>query len=483
MDTLTIVSLVILTVVTVGIGLLLLRQSRSQADLWREELTTTRDSLESTRVELGQCQQRLAASEMEVSKIPELKEERDEAHTRFDQTREAFAELQTAHQGLVTKTDDERQAATDKLKALEQAEDRLATQFENLANRIFDEKHQKFTNDSKESVENLLAPVKQQLTEFKAKVEEVYREDTKDRTSLLHQIDGLKGLHQQMSADAVNLTRALKGESKTRGNWGEMQLERILEESGLKKGREYDGQASYRSEDGKRQQPDVVVHLPEDKDIVIDSKVSLVAYDAYHRADTDDVRQVHTKDHLQSVRNHINELSGKKYEDLVGVNSLDLVIMFVPIESACLLALESDPGLYIYALDKGILLVSPTTLMGTLQIIHNIWRYEYQNQNVLEIAKQGGGLYDQFVLFAESLQDLGKALEKAQTSYSMARNRLTDGRGNLVGRVEELQKLGAKAKKKIPQVLLKEATIEPDEDSPQDEGVRNFLDEADDTLI
>ena len=375
-----------------------------------------------------------------------------------------YANLKTELEKLKAKTDEERLSAKEKLHALEQAEVRLATQFENLANRIFDEKQQKFAKDSQESVENLLRPVKQQLTDFRVKVEEVYREDTKDRTSLRNQIDTLKGLHQQMSEDALNLTKALKGDSKKRGNWGEFQLERILEGSGLTKGREYETQGSYQNEDGKRLQPDVVIHLPENKDIVIDSKVSLVAYDAYHRAENEADRLVAVKDHVRAIRTHIDQLSAKSYESLIGVNTLDLVIMFVPIEPSLLLAYEDDPDLFSYAFNKRILLVSPTTLMGTLQIIANIWRHEYQNQNVQDIAKQGGAVYDQFVLFAEALLDIGKHLDKAKDSYETASRRLTNGKGNLVGRIEKLQKLGAKTKKEIPTSLL-EAAGESEEDA------------------
>jgi len=398
-----------------------------------------------------------------MSEYESLKQDHLAANEALRRLEKDNAELKTEYETLQVRLEKDTEAAEKQIKLLRESEERLTKEFENLANRIFEEKHQKFSQASKESVEGLLKPVREQLKEFKAKVEEVYVAEAKDRTSLHNEIKHLRSLSEQMSVDAVNLTNALKGDSKVRGDWGEVLLERILEESGLRKGIEYETQASLKNEDGQRLQPDVVVHLPEKKDVVIDSKVTLIAYQRYHTAESDEERQAALRDHIAAIRTHISGLSGKSYDELIGLNSLDLVIMFVPIEPAFLLALANEPKLYNEAFSKNILLVSPTTLMITLQIIHNIWRYEYQNQNALVIAQQAGGLHDAFVRFVESLEDIGKHLDKAKDTYETAHKRLLSGKGNIVGRIERLEKLGAKAKKKLPAHLL-----QSDDDSEAD---------------
>jgi DNA recombination protein RmuC len=288
-------------------------------------------------------------------------------------------------------------------------------------------------------------------------VEDVYDKESKDRVSLLNEIIHLKTLNERISEDAVNLTNALKGQSKTRGSWGEMILERVLEESGLQKGREYEVQTMYASEEGQRRHPDVIVHLPEGKDIVIDSKVSLTAYEKYCTAGTEETRDKRLKEHIISIRTHIKSLSEKRYEDLEGIRTLDFVLMFLPIEGAFWTAIESEQGLFNEAFDKNIMLVSPSTLLATLRIINNIWRYEDQNKNALIIAKKAGDLYDKFVGFIEALDDVGQKIDKARESYQTARNRLTDGRGNLIKRSEELRQLGVKAQKELPAELVVQA--------------------------
>ena len=277
---------------------------------------------------------------------------------------------------------------------------------------------------------------------------------------MLTEIVHLKSLNERISEDAINLTNALKGQSKTRGAWGEMILERVLEESGLHKGREYEVQTMYASGEGQRRHPDVIVHLPEGKDIVIDSKVSLKAYEKYCSADTDEKREKRLKEHLFSIRTHIKTLSDKRYEELDGISTLDFVIMFLPVEGAFWAAIESEQELFNEAFDKNIMLVSPSTLLATLRIINNIWRYEDQNKNALIIAKKAGDLYDKFVGFVEALDDVGLKLDKAQDSYKMARNRLVDGKGNLVRRTEELLQLGVKAQKELPEGLVVKALEE-----------------------
>jgi len=404
----------------------------------------------------------VTAKETAKIKIEELTIERDNARTQLDLLRKGKNEVDTTFAAMQSQMEEERKSAREKIELLEQAENRLAKEFENLANRIFEEKHQKFSQVSKTSVEALLTPMREQLTDFKKKVEDIYDNENKERASLRTEIQGLKLLNERIGVDALNLTKALKGDSKARGNWGEMLLERLLEESGLTKGREYDVQASHRNEDGQRFQPDVVIHLPEKKDVVIDSKVSLVAYEQYHSAENDVDRQRQLRAHVASLRTHFVGLSGKKYDELIGVNSLDLVIMFVPIEPALLLAFEHETNLFSEAFNRRILLVSPSTLMATLQIIQNIWRYEYQNRNAQTIANEAGKLHDQFVSFVEVLEKVGDQIKKAGESYDIAHKRLTSGNGNLVGRTQKLKILGAKTKKTINNELLEMAAENDD---------------------
>lgn len=356
---------------------------------------------------------------------------------------------------LETQLSEERRHSGEKLTVLTEAKAQLTSEFQNLANKILEEKSKKFTDQNKLNIEQVLNPLREQLGDFRRKVEDVYDKESKDRMSLFHEINSLKTLNQQISSDAINLTNALKGQSKTQGAWGEVILERVLEESGLHKGREYETQGSFTSDEGKRLRPDVIVHLPEGKDIVIDSKVSLTAYERYCSSDDEAERQLALREHVASLRSHIKGLSVKNYEDLPGIKSLDFVLLFVPIEAAFITAVENDQALFREAFDKNIIVVSPTTLLATLRTVHNIWRYEYQNKNALEIAEKAGGLYDQFVRFGESLLDVEDKLGKAQASFQTAKSRLMDGRGNLVSRTQQLQKLGAKAKKKMPEELLK----------------------------
>ena len=299
-----------------------------------------------------------------------------------------------------------------------------------------------------------LNPLREQLGDFKKKIVDVYDKETRDRVSLFNEIISLKSLNQQMSKDALNLTKALKGESKTRGNWGEVILQRVLEDSGLENGREYETQKSYRDQHGKRFQPDVVIHLPDNKHVVIDSKVSLNAYEKFCSSESSEEKKQALAEHLTSIRKHITDLQGKNYDKLANVNSLDMVLMFVPIEPALMLATEKDENLFSDAFKSGIILVSPSTLNMNLQIIHNMWRYEYQNKNAKELAKRAGDMYDKFVGFIDALEDVGDKLENAQVAYQTAHKRLTSGKGNLVGRAETIHKLGLQTNKKLDKALV-----------------------------
>jgi DNA recombination protein RmuC len=340
------------------------------------------------------------------------------------------------------------------LKLLQEAKVTMGQEFENLANRIFEDKQAKFSAQSKEAIEVSLSPLRRDIGDFRKQVETVYDKENADRNKLVGQISELQKQTLQISADAVSLANALRGDNKAQGNWGEFVLEKLLEDSGLTNGREYDTQVALKDDSGKRRNPDVIVHLPEGRDIVIDAKVSLVDYERYFHADTEEEKQRYLAQHMASFKAHIKGLSGKDYENLDGVNSLDFVLIFVPVESAFMLALDHDPEMMRDAYDRGIILVSPSTLMVTLRTIKNLWRYADQNRNAQLIADKAGSLYDQFVLYVEALDDVGRHLDKSKDAWDTAHKRLSAGRGNLVKRTEELKKLGAKTKKSLPENLV-----------------------------
>lgn len=326
-------------------------------------------------------------------------------------------------------------------------------EFRNLANDILEEKSKKFTEQNREKLDQILKPLGEKIQTFQKQVEVAHKEDIKGRSALGQHLKMLQDMNQNLKEEAKNLTKALKGDTKQQGNWGEMILERILEKSGLSKGREYETQVNIRSEDGRNQQPDVVVYLPDDKRLVIDSKVSLNAYEEYSSAEDtgDQVKAV--KRHITSLKNHVRNLSGKDYAKLHGTNSPDFILMFIPIESAFGLAMQNDPSLYNDAFDKNIIIVSPTTLLATLATIDNVWKQEYQNQNAKDIARRGGLLYDKFVGFVDNLNEVGQRIEQSRQAYEHAMNQLSTGRGNLVGQAEKLRELGANSSKKLPESL------------------------------
>jgi DNA recombination protein RmuC len=347
-------------------------------------------------------------------------------------------------------------------KLLQAARGDMKHEFAQLAQTILEEKGKTFTEQHQSTLLHLITPLKEQIKGFEQKIQDTYEKETRDRLTLSHEIKHLKELNQQISQDAVNLTQALKGDRKAQGTWGEVILERVLNLSGLEKGREYDTQTSLKNDENKTFQPDVIVHLPDNKDIIIDSKVSLVAYERMQSAEESE-KAPHLAAHLQSLRTHIKSLSDKEYQKLKGVQTLDFVLMFVPIEPALTLAMQADDQLFNEALVRNIVLVTPSTLLATLRTIQNIWRFEYQNQNALKIAQKAGDLYDKFVSFTEDMQDIGKRLESTHKSYEGAMNKLKEGRGNLVKRAEELKIMGAQTSKKLCDALALEASQDNDD--------------------
>jgi len=381
-------------------------------------------------------------------------------------------ELTTANGVLEQRLTGQQVQYEGQLKLMQDAKQTFGQEFENLANRIFEDKQTKFAQQNKEALEVTLSPLRRDIGDFRKQVESAYDKENADRNKLVGQISELQKQTLQISADAVSLANALRGDNKAQGNWGEFVLEKLLEDSGLTNGREYDTQVALKDDTGKRRNPDVIIHLPEGRDIVIDAKVSLVDYERYFHASDEDKKQQCLRQHLLSMRAHVKGLSGKDYESLGGVNSLDFVLIFVPIESAFMLALDHDPEMMRDAYDRGIFLVSPSTLMVTLRTIKNLWRYADQNRNAQLIADKAGALYDQFVSYVEALDEVGKHLDKSKDAWENARKRLTSGRGNLVRRTEELKKLGAKTKKNLPDDLrmIDETTAMLDKDNTTEEG-------------
>ncbi len=339
-------------------------------------------------------------------------------------------------------------------KEFEDMQARFTVEFKNLANEILEEKSKKFTEQNRVNLNDILKPLGEKIKDFEKKVEEVYDKESQQRYSLKEEVKRLAELNQQVSKEASNLSKALKGDSKSQGIWGEIILESILEKSGLVKDREYFIQESFKGENEKRQQPDVILNYPGNRSIIIDSKVSLTAYERYVSAEDDKMRETAMKEHLLSVRKHIQELSLKNYQDLYQLNSLDFVMMFLPVEPAYLLAIQADSDMWQYAYDKRILLISPTNLIAALKLVVSLWRQEYQNKNALEIARRSGELYDKFVGFMEDLTDVGNKLKQTQKSYDASMNKLSLGRGSLVKRAQDLKELGIKTRKDIPQNII-----------------------------
>ena len=337
---------------------------------------------------------------------------------------------------------------------IENIQTKFAAEFKNLANEILEDKSKKFTEQNKTNIDEILKPLNEKIKDFEKRVVDTYDKESKERFSLQNEIKNLVVLNQTISREANNLTNALKGQAKTQGNWGEMILENILEKSGLVKDREYFVQKSFTDEEGKRLQPDIVVNYPGNKSIVIDSKVSLNAYERFSSEDDKTKQEGELKLHIDAIKMHINTLSAKNYQDLYQLISLDFVLMFIPIEPAFLLAIQADPDLWSYAYERRILLISPTNLISTLKIVSSLWRQEYQNRNAMEIAKQSGDLYDKFVGFVEDLVSIGKKLDSTQDTYKESMKKLYSGSGNLVKRTENIKALGAKASKSLPQNLI-----------------------------
>ncbi|RSD29937.1 DNA recombination protein RmuC [Vibrio pectenicida] len=446
-----------------------LQKELTQANQELENLDSERDK---AAYELQQSHGQLMTALEKLRYLETVKQERQHYSTQLDLSREQKAQLDAQLREQDARHKEANKSNQEKLQILEQAESRLKQQFEHLAHQLFDDKTAKVDQQNRQSLEGLLSPLKEQLESFKKQVNDSFTLEAKERHTLVHELKGLQKLNEQMTQEAVNLTQALKGDNKQQGNWGEVVLARVLAESGLREGHEYQTQVSLQDEAGKRFQPDVIVYLPQNKQVVVDSKMALVAYERYFNAQSNQARDKALSEHLLSIRAHIKGLSQKDYHKLKGIQSLDYVLMFVPVEPAFQLAIQADPSLIKDALEQNIIVVSPTTLLVALRTIDNLWRNEHQNQNAQVIADKASKLYDKLRLFVDDMQNLGGALDKANQSYQGAMNKLVSGRGNLIRQAESFKQLGVEVKRPISQSITSLAQY----DSPAE---NNLLSEND----
>ncbi len=453
-------------------------EARLQCSLLQERLSAAQLAQAGLGAQLDACRQEvseiveikadqqaeLAALRRETELLQHERQVAREAaqawHAQREQQEAELRRLGAEKAALSAELHEQQDSHQQRLADLQGSRDELRAQFAELAGKIFDEREQRFAETSQQRLGQLLDPLKERIQAFEKRVEESYQQEARERFSLGKELERLQQLNQRLGDEAITLSRALKGQ-KTQGNWGELVLERVLEHAGLEKGREYQTQVSLKSAEGERFQPDVLIQLPGDKQVVVDAKVSLTAYQQFVGADDEAARQQALKQHVQSLRAHLKGLSLKDYQRLEGLHSLDFVLLFVPIEAAFAAALQADPGLFQEAFEQNIVIVSPTTLLATLRVIDSLWRQERQSQNAREIAERAGALYDKFVAFIQDLDEMGARLQQLDKAYAAARNKLCDGRGNIISRVENLKLLGARASKSLPAELLEQAAGVP----------------------
>jgi DNA recombination protein RmuC len=389
--------------------------------------------------------------------LVQVQGERDSLRTAKEALTVQLTKKETDFENLFERMREQRQET-------EELQEKFTKEFENLANKILEEKSNKFTEQNRENLKNILSPLQEKIHLFEKKVEDTHKESIDYHAALRQQILGLREMNEQMSRETLNLTKALKGDAKMQGNWGELILERVLEKSGLEKGREYYVQQSHVTEEGSRIQPDVVINLPDGKKMIVDSKVSLVAYERFVNEEDDTLRAVHLKEHCASIRRHVDQLSDKNYHDLYQIESPDFVLLFIPMEPAFACALNEDNTLYNKAFERNIVIVTPSTLLATLRTIDSMWTNQKQQENAYEIARQAGALYDKFEGFINDLTKVGNKMKDAQAEYQNAMSKLVDGRGNIITSIEKLKKMGAKAKKSLPENILNRAMAKEEEE-------------------
>ncbi|MFU0868590.1 DNA recombination protein RmuC [Kluyvera ascorbata] len=405
----------------------------------------------------------LSAAKQQIAQNAHWREECELLNNELRSLREINSSLEVDLREVTTLLETTRQHGDEKYRLMLNSEQRLSEQFENLANRIFEQSNRRVEEQNRQSLHGLLTPLREQLDGFRRQVQESFGQEARERHTLAHEIRNLQQLNTQMAQEAINLTRALKGDNKTQGNWGEVVLTRVLEASGLREGHEYETQVSINTDANSRMQPDVIVRLPHRKDVVVDAKMTLVAYERYFNAEDDYTREAALQEHIAAVRNHIRMLGRKDYQQLPGLRSLDYVLMFIPVEPAFLLALDRQPELISEALKNNIMLVSPTTLLVALRTIANLWRYEHQSRNAQHIAERASRLYDKMRLFVDDMSAIGQSIDKAQENYRQAMKKLTTGRGNLLTQAEAFRHLGVEVKREINPELVEQATAQDDD--------------------
>lgn len=449
-----------------------LRAASLDIDRLRAELKVSGADRATLDLQLQQEKAARVRAETQAQRLPALEQALADARLAHDRAlAEGAAQRQSlaeAVAGLRTQLDAERSQTTEKLALLDAARDQMGLQFQEVANRILEEKSQRFTQQNHDNLGLLLNPLNEKIKAFQEQVAQTYDRESKERLTLKNEIERLALLNARISEDAVNLTQALKGSNKSQGIWGEMVLEKVLESSGLRRGHEYVAEESYAADDGNRRRPDVVIQLPEGRHMIVDAKMSLLGYERYCSADNDAARAAAQREHVQSIRAHIKGLSDKNYPMLNGLKAPDFVLMFVPVEPAFMLAATSDTTLFEDAFARNVLLVSPSTLLAVLRMVANVWRQESQGRNAQQIAEQGARMYDKFVGFIEDLEEIGKRIDQTQKAYQDAHGKLSTGRGNLVRQVDNLRRLGVKPARQLRVGLLPdEQAIEGSSPDPE----------------
>jgi len=453
----TVAILIILLIILVIAVMLYLKKPVSAEGVSADELLRLKNENSALNITLAKAEERALGLGLErdrlITKI-------DDERIRYEGQIAILNQELLAEKNRMAKAEEafkaQRERLTEQEKAIQDIQQKFQLEFQNVANKLLDEKSQKFVETNRANLDTLLNPLKENLKAFEEKVDKVYNMEAAERNTLKGVITQLMDLNKLISSEAQNLTKALKGDSKKQGNWGEVILERVLERSGLVKDREYRLQASLNGHDGARLQPDAIIDLPDEKHLVIDSKVSLIAYERLVNCETEDERKLYSKAHVESIRGHVLNLSSKNYHDLYQINSPDFVLLFVPIESSFSFAVQIDSELFSDAWDKRVVIVSPSTLLATLRTIASIWKQERQNRNVLEIARLSGAMYDKFVGFVGDMEGIGKNIKLSQTAYDSAFNKLVDGNGNLAKTAEKIKNLGAKANKQLDEKYIGE---------------------------
>lgn len=420
-------------------------------EIQQQDLSSLRSKYESITADHATLLQKMAAAALTIEKNEITLQQ---AQQQLQALRDENIHLKTTLTRISTEHDNAQKASVEKLALLDDAKLKLSQEFQLLASKIFEDKQAKMTEHSKNTLHSIIQPMQQEMSNFRGRIEQVHKEDIEARGSLERHLSHLKELNQQMSQETINLTHALKGDSKAQGNWGEMILEKLLESSGLREGLEFKREVNFKNDEGKNQRPDVIIFMPGDKQVIIDAKVSLTDYERAISSQNEIEQQRFTAAHVKSMQNHIQTLANKRYDHLEGLHSPDYVLMFMPIEGAYLMAIEADRSIFETAFDKRIAVVTPSTLYATLKLIEQLWRYERQTENVAKLTQQAGALHDKFVGFLSSFEDINKHISNAQKSYDNALGQLKDGKGNLINRVKALSDLSGKAKKEIPSHLL-----------------------------